>query len=105
MKIKRSLRFISLLKNHHGIHQQKNTHTERLVCVIIKARSVSLPQQQEDLSAIISLLLAYDAADVMDNDNLVIVLLAHIQISIVLIGTARKPSVVPIVLDKRWANP
>ena len=43
------------------------------------------------VSAVVSYSLAYDAADVMDNDNLVTALLAQIQISIVLICTVRKP--------------
>ena len=45
------------------------------------------------VSAIFSYSLAFDAADVMDNDNLATALSAKIQISIVLIGT--------IVLAKR----
>ena len=54
------------------------------------------------ISTVVSYSLASDAADVMDNDNLATALLAQIQISIVLIGTVRKPSVEPIVLAKRW---
>ena len=53
------------------------------------------------ISAVVSCSLAYDAADVIDNDNLATALSAQIQISIVLIGTVRKPSVKPIVLAKR----
>ena len=49
------------------------------------------------VSAVISFSLAHDAIDVMDNDNLVTELLAQIQISIVLIGTVKKPSVQPVV--------
>ena len=45
------------------------------------------------VSTIVSYSLAYDAADVMDNDNLVTALSAQIQISIALIGMVRKPSV------------
>ena len=41
--------------------------------------------------------LAYDAADVMDNDNLATALSAQIQISITLIGMVRKPSVEPFI--------
>ena len=37
--------------------------------------------------------MAYDAADVMDNDNLVTVLSAQNKISIVLIGMVKKSSV------------
>ena len=54
------------------------------------------------VSAVVSYLLAYDAADVMDNDNLATALEAQIQISIVLIGMVRKPSIDLIVLAKRW---
>ena len=42
------------------------------------------------VSAVVSYSLAYDAADVMDNDNLATALEAQIQISIALIGTVRK---------------
>ena len=38
----------------------------------------------------------------MDNDNLVIALLIQIQISIMLIGTVRKPLIEPIVLANQW---
>ena len=51
--------------------------------------------------ALISYSLAYNTADVMDNDNLATTLSAQIQISIALIGMVRKPSVEPIVLAKR----
>ena len=54
------------------------------------------------VSAVVSYSLAYDTADIMDNDNLATALEAQIQISIVLIGTVRKPSIDPIVLVKRW---
>ena len=53
------------------------------------------------VSTVVSYSWAYDAVDVMDNDNLATALSAQIQISIVLIGTVRKPSVEPIVLAKR----
>ena len=52
------------------------------------------------ISSVISHSLAYDAADVMDNDNHA--LSAKIRISILLIGMARKPPEEPIVLAKRW---
>ena len=54
------------------------------------------------VSAIVSYLLAYNVADVMDNDNLATALSAMIQISILLIIMVRKPSIEPIVLDMRW---
>ena len=52
------------------------------------------------VSTIVSYSLAYDAADAMDNDNFATALETQIQISIVLIGMVRKPSIDPIVLAK-----
>ena len=46
--------------------------------------------------------LAYDAADVMDNDNLANKLSTQIQISVGLIDTVRKWSIETIVLPKQW---
>ena len=54
------------------------------------------------VSTVVSYLLAYDATNIIDNDNLVSALEAQIQISIELIGTVRKRSIDPIVLAKRW---
>ena len=54
------------------------------------------------VQAIISYSLAYDAADVMENDNLATASSAQIQISIALIGIIRKSSIEPIVLAKPW---
>ena len=54
------------------------------------------------VSAVVSYSLTYNAADVMDNDNLVSALEAQIQLSIALIGMIRKPSIDTIVLAKRW---
>ena len=54
------------------------------------------------VSAVVLYSLAYDATDVMDNDNLATVLSAQIQVSIVLIGMVRKPSQESIALAKRW---
>ena len=73
--------------------------------MIIEVRSLSLPQWQGTsifINAIILHLLAYDAADVRDDDNLAIALSAQIQVSIGLIGIVRKLSVEPIVLDEQW---
>ena len=47
------------------------------------------------VSAVVSYSLAYDAADVFDNDGLASAMEAQIQISIALIGTVRKPSIDP----------
>ena len=54
------------------------------------------------VSAVVSYSVVYDAADVMDNDNLVTALESQIQISMVLIGMVRKLSIDPIVLVKCW---
>ena len=47
-------------------------------------------------------LLAYDPADVMDNDNFATVLSAQIQIGIVQIGMVSTLTIEPIVLAKIW---
>ena len=52
------------------------------------------------VNTVVSYSLAYDAADVVDNDNLATELESQIQISIVLIGMVRKPSIEPIALAK-----
>ena len=52
------------------------------------------------VSAVVSYSLAYDDADVMNNDNLATALEPQIQISIALIGTVRKSSIELIVLAK-----
>ena len=52
------------------------------------------------VSTIVSYSLAYDAADVMDNDNFATALEAQIHISIALIGMVRKPSIDPNSLGK-----
>ena len=50
---------------------------------------------------VVSYSVAYNATEVMDNDNLATTPSAKIQIRIVLIGTVRKPPVEPIVLAKK----
>ena len=47
---------------------------------------------------IISYRLAYDAIEVIDDDNLVTALSVQMQISIMLIGRVTQPSVEPVVL-------
>ena len=102
MRIKTFLRFVSLLKNLHGIHQQKNIQKERLIfrssrsdqCPCHRSKETSIYQHGYLFS------LDYDATNVMDNDNLATALSAKIQIYIALIGMVRKPSVVLIVLAK-----
>ena len=53
------------------------------------------------VSTVVSYSLSYDAADVMENDNLATTFSAQIQFSIAFIGTVRKPSIEPTVLAKR----
>ena len=55
--------------------------------------------------AVVSYSLAYNAADVMDNDNLATALESQIQISMALIGMVRKLSMDLIVLAKPWGIP
>ena len=54
------------------------------------------------VSAVVSYSLAYDTANVMDNDNFVTASTSQIQISIELIGMVRKPSIEPTVLSNKW---
>ena len=54
------------------------------------------------VSAVVSYSLAYDATDVMDNENLLAALSAQIQISVALIAMVRKPSIEPVDFAKRW---
>ena len=54
------------------------------------------------VSAVVSYSLAYNAADVMDDVNLVTALEAQIQISVALMGMVGKPSIDPIVSAKKW---
>ena len=54
------------------------------------------------VNAIILYSLAYDAADVMDDDSLATALTDQIQVSTALIGMVRKPSVKPLVLAMQW---
>ena len=55
------------------------------------------------VNAVVSYSLAYNATDLMDNDDLATALSAQIQISITLIGMVKKPPVEPIVLAKDGA--
>ena len=71
-----------------------NIQKERLVCTAARGPVY--------VSTIILYSLAYDAADVTDNDNLATALSFQIQISIALIDMVRKPAIDPIVLAKRW---
>ena len=54
------------------------------------------------ISTVILYSLAYDATDVMDDNDLATALSAQIQDSAALIGMVRKPLVEPIVLTKQW---
>ena len=81
-----------------------NEYSERQTQMLHHQGQISIPATAARgpacISTVVSYSLAYDAADVMDNDNLATALLAQIQISIVLIGTVRKPSAELIVLAK-----
>ena len=83
-----------------------NEYSERETQMLDHPGDISIPATVAwgpvYVSTVILYSLAYDAADVTDNDNLMTALSSHIQISVVLIGTVRKPSVEPIVLAKRW---
>ena len=83
-----------------------NENSERETQMIDHQGQISIPatvaREPVHISTIISYSLAYDATDVMDNDDLAAALSAQIQISIVLIGMVRKHSVELIVLDERW---
>ena len=54
------------------------------------------------VSPLFSYSLEYDSFYVMDGDNLMTALSTQIQVSIVLIGTDRKPSIEPIGMAKQW---
>ena len=102
MRMKTFLRFISLLKNPHGIYQQKifstgDSYVRSLRLSILPATAARDPVF---MIAVILYSLAFNAA-VMDNDNLATALSAQIQFSIALIGTVRKLPVVPMVLAKQ----
>ena len=69
-RMKRFPRFISLLKSHLEIHQQKYMQKERLISKITGDRS-SYCYGSMFINTIISYLLAYDDVDVMNDDKFV----------------------------------
>ena len=81
-----------------------NEYSERETQMINHQGQTSIPATASRgpvfVSAVVSYTLAHDVTDVMDNDNLVTALECQIQISIVLIGMVRKPSIDLIVLVK-----
>ena len=82
-----------------------NEYAERETQMLDHQGQISIPATARGPvfdSAVVTYSLAYDATDVMENDNLVTALESQIQISLVLIGTVRKLSIEPIVLAKRW---
>ena len=97
--------FILLLKDLHGIYQQRNIQNK--TCMLDHQGQISIAATVERgpvyVSIVISYSLAYDADYILDNDNLATALSAQIQISIVLISMVRKPAVEPIVLAKTWS--
>ena len=100
MRMKTFLTFISLQKKLHGIHQHSGRETHLLDHQGQIGISATVARGPVYVSTAISYLLAYDATDVMDNDNLATALSAQIQISIALIDAVRKPSAEPIVFAK-----
>ena len=73
MRMKTFLRFVSPMKKLHGIHQQKNVKNVRLVCQIIKVRSVSFPLSGPVfVSTVILYSFTYDAVNIIDDGNLMI---------------------------------
>ena len=92
-RTKQFQRFMSLLKNLHGIHQEMNIKKETCTLdhqgISFLATAVRGPAC---VSAVTFYSLAYDAVDVMDIDNLA-TLSAQIQINIMLRGRVSKPSV------------
>ena len=81
-------------------YSEQETHmSDHQVQISIPATAASGPAF---ISTAILYSLAYDATDVMDDDNLATAFLAQIQINIVMIGTIRKPSVELIVLTKQY---
>ena len=99
--MKTFLKFISLLKSLHGIHQQLKSQKERLEFYVINVR-IFPATAARGLVYAVSYSPTYNTTDVMDNNNLATAILAQIQISIALIGKIRKPSIEPIVLAERW---
>ena len=68
-------------------------YSERETCMLDHWVKIIIPATVSSgslyVSTVILYSLAYDAADVMDDDNLGIVLLAQIQVSLALIGTVK----------------
>ena len=69
---------------------------------ILRKRDMDVRSSRSDPYQVVSYTMFYDATDVMDNNNHATALSAQIQVSIVVIGTVRKPSVVPKILANRW---
>ena len=86
-------------KNLHD--SSTNDYSARDTCLLDLLGWISIPATvvigPVFVNVVILYSLAYDAADVMDDDNLATTLSAQIQVSIVLIGMVKKPSAEPIV--------
>ena len=80
-------------------------YSEKETCMLDHQGLISIPVTAARgpvyVSAVISYSLAYDTADVMDDDKLETALSAQIQVKVALIGMVRKPSVEHIVLAKQ----
>ena len=83
-----------------------NKYSERETHMLDYQGRISIPATVSRgpvyVSAVILYSLAYNATDVIDNNYLATTFSAQVQISIVLIGTVRKPAIESIVLAKRW---
>ena len=85
-----------------------NDYSERETQMIHHHGQITIPatvaRGPEFVSAVVIYSLAYNNADVMNNDSLVTALKSQVQISIVLINTVREPLIDPIVLAMQWGN-
>ena len=96
---------IHLTAEEPPLDPSTNEYSARQTQVLDHQGQISIPATAARgsvfVSKVVSYSLAYDAADVIANDNLASALEVQIQISIALIGTVQKPSIDPIVLAKR----
>ena len=84
---------IHLIAKEPSRNPSTNEWSERETCTLNHQGQISIPATVAKgpvfISAIISYSLAYNAADVIDNDNLAAALSAQIQINIALVGINR----------------
>ena len=96
---------IHLIEEERPLDPSTNEYSEQETQMLDHQDLVSIPTTVARgpvfVSTIVSYSLAYDAADVMVNDNLLTSLSAQIQINISLIGTVRKLSIESMVLAQQ----